>query len=241
MINFVLSYIIFFMNKIEAKQKEEEAKTPEGKRRAAIKAYDEAQSNKRMNESALKAYKERIAVAIEVGWKTDRTALFLLTEPLLVYSDENRMIALFVFILFLMDYIDRKHCHGKIEIVMVRSFSIMASTFIRIAFLFYTIYYGLGGALGLTGTSGFNMASCCGNIRNVLYAIYLIIISDLDWDECERTARSKRTYNIIDYSSRVIFLIPCLISIPAISINLDLLLIPFALIISGIVQVDHFC
>lgn len=137
----------------------------------------------------------------------NRSLLLLFTEPLLVYSDENRLIPLFIFNLFLMNYIDLLHCNGNPDKNAIREFGVMISFFLRLGFFIYTIYYGE-------------------HIRNILYAIYLIILCHIDWDECN----GIKKYNIIDYFSRLIFLV----TYSEISFNFDIIMIPFSLLISGI-------
>lgn len=147
--------------------------------------------------------------------KLDRNILLMLTESLLVYSDENRVISFFIFVIYLMNYIDIRHCNGKPEIDAVREFGILSSFLVRISFFFYTIYYHE-------------------HIRNILYSIYLMISTQLDWEECNNRKKSKRIYDIVDYSSRIIFLLSCFISKNSISINLDIITNPFILFFSGI-------
>ena len=121
-----------------------------------------------------------------------------------------------------MNYIDLKHCYRTPEINAIREFGVMSSGFIRISFFFYTIYYGE-------------------NIRNILYSIYLIVLTQLDFGECNGKKKSKRIYDIVDYTSRVIFLAA---SIPGFTntlyINLDIFAIPHMLLMSGIYEIEHY-
>lgn len=151
--------------------------------------------------------------------KLNRPILFMLTEPLLVYSDKNRLISIFIFSLFLMEYVDKKHSSRKSEFNHIRRFGIMSSGFIRLLFFFYTIY------------------SEESNSRNILYSIFLIILTYLDWKEylCEK--RSERIYDIIDYSSRIIFLFTFTKSI---YFNLDIIAIPHILVISCIHSIESY-
>lgn len=122
--------------------------------------------------------------------KENRSTVFLITEPLLVYSDGNYLISIFILTLFLTDYIDLRHCDGKQDNNSIRHFAVVASGLLRVSFFFYTIYYYEN------------------NGNNILYAIYLIVLTHLDCDESQGSRRSDKIYDIVDYISRVVFLLP---------------------------------
>ena len=140
----------------------------------------------------------------------NRHLMYLLTEPLVVYTDDNRLISLFIFTIFLFNFVDILHCNVSIKTNAVREFSVMISFFLRLGFLIYTIYYGE-------------------HIRNIMYAIYLMILIHIDWDECH--GKKNNYYNIIDWTSRLIFLSTYSNNI---SFNFDIIMIPFSLLVSGI-------
>ena len=144
-----------------------------------------------------------------------RPLMYLITEPLLVYTDENRLISIFIFTLFLLNFIDVLHCNVSITTNAVREFGVMISFFIRMGFFIYTIYYGEHN----------------GNARNIMYAIYLLILSHIDWDECHGKKNTSKYYNIVEWTSRIVFLSTYS---NIISFNSDIIMIPLSLLISGI-------